>query len=409
MKKAIPPILLLIMIIDLLTLTGCWDRKDIENRGYVLGIAVDSYSPKDTKAKGHEAKKEEFEETETAIGQPIYEMTVQIPIIKRSPSLAALGAGGSSGGNEPKTWQISQVGNAFISMEREMESRTSLTLYYEHLQVLVLSDKVLKDGLHNMVDFFLRHREMRTSVSLFVAEGSAKKILEVVPQEEDHAATYLFELPINADKNSRIAYKHNLGEAMNCLRSGDAFILPRVEASKDEIKITGGALIKDGKMAGWADELDIEVINVMADKYQGGTVIGRLPGSDEGIIIMEVTSSKTKVTPVIKDGELSFDVHVKMKGKYAEQVGVTSGGLVDIEYIKECEKEFAKTIETRCKKTIEKMQKECNVDVFQLNRKVRTQKPAYWEEVKDEWDEIFPNLDINVKADVTIQMIGVMK
>ena len=34
-----------------------------------------------------------------------------------------------------------------------MESRTSLTLYYEHLQVLVLSDKVLQDGLDKMIDF----------------------------------------------------------------------------------------------------------------------------------------------------------------------------------------------------------------------------------------------------------------
>ena len=124
---------------------------------------------------------------------------------------------------------------------------------------------------------------------------------------------------------------------------------------------------------------------------------------------MEVNSAKTKVTPIIKDWELSFDVYVKVKGKYAEQVGVTSGGRVDKEYIKECEKEFARTIERRCRITIEKMQKEYNVDVFQLSRKVRTQKPAYWEEVKDQWDEIFPNLDINVRADVTIQLIGVMK
>jgi len=407
MKKAKPVIVLLLIIVCMLLFTGCWDRKDIENRGYVLGIAVDSYTPKNSQTKGDEEKKQEFEETQTAIGEPLYEMTVQLPIIKRSPSLAASGAGSSDG--QPKTWQITQTGNDFISMEREMESRTSLTLYYEHLQVLILSDKVLKDGLNNMIDFFLRHREMRTSVSLFVAEGSAKKILEVVPQEEDHSATYLFELPINADKNARIAYKHNLGEAMNCLRSGDAFVLPRVEASKDEIKIKGGALIKDGKMAGWADELDIEAINILADAYKGGTVVGSLPRNDKAIVVMEVTSAKTKVIPIIKDGELSFDVDIKVKGKYAEQVGVTSGGRVDKNFIEQCEKEFAKTIETRCKKTIEKMQKEYNVDVFQLSRKVRTEKPAYWEEVKDNWDEIFPNLDINVKADVTIQLIGVMK
>ncbi|NLN41382.1 MAG: Ger(x)C family spore germination protein, partial [Clostridiales bacterium] len=131
MKKAKPVIVLLLIIVCMLLFTGCWDRKDIENRGYVLGIAVDSYTPKNSQTKGDEEKKEEFEETKTAIEEPIYEMTVQLPIIKRSPSLSASGAGSSDG--QPKTWQITQTGNDFISMEREMESRTSLTLYYEHL------------------------------------------------------------------------------------------------------------------------------------------------------------------------------------------------------------------------------------------------------------------------------------
>ncbi len=162
-------------------------------------------------------------------------------------------------------------------------------------------------------------------------------------------------------------------------------------------------------MVGWADELDIEAINFLVDKYQGGTVVGHVPGNKEGNIIMEVTNSKTKITPIIENSELSFDIHIKAKGKYAEQVGVTSGGLVDKEFIKECEKEFARTIEMRCRQTIEKMQKQYNIDVFQLNRRVRTQKPAYWEEVKDHWDDIFPNLKINIKAEVKIELIGVMK
>ena len=107
-------------------------------------------------------------------------------------------------------------------------------------------------------------------------------------------------------------------------------------------------------MIGWADELDIEVINILADKYKGNCHWA-YAGNSEGHIVMEVTGAKTKIIPVIENGELSFDVDVKVKGKYAEQMGVTSGGLVDRAYIEECEKEFAKTIEKRCRQTIEKI------------------------------------------------------
>ena len=411
-RTRVKKVIHIFIIISLLICTGCWDRKDIEDRGYVLGIAIDPHIPEtamEDKA-GDKAKETEFQHMDMFINKPIYDMTIQIPIIKKSPTLAASGGGGGQeSGGPAKSLQITQSGDTFISMEREMESRVSLTLFYEHLQVIVISDSVAKEGLDKVVDFFLRHREMRSKVDLFIAEGSAKKLLEVVPKIEDHSATYLHKLPVNSDRNSRIVYKASLGETTNCIRARDDFILPKVEATKDEIKIKGGALFKKGKMVGWADEMDVESINFIRNLYRGGVVVGHRPGDKPGFITMEITKSKAKVKPIIEGDELRFDVSIKVQGEYAGQIDFPSGRYVNDDFIEQCEKEFARAIEEQCNSTIKKMQKEYSADVFQFNKILRTQKPAYWDEIKEDWDKIFPDVKINISTQAKLKLVGNMR
>ena len=78
----------------MLLLAGCWDHIDIEQRGYVLGVAIDAYPPmpgKDEKAASEETPPEEEEKIEmmeTHTGKPSYAMTIQMPILRKNPQPA---------------------------------------------------------------------------------------------------------------------------------------------------------------------------------------------------------------------------------------------------------------------------------------------------------------------------------
>ena len=397
-----------LIIICLLICTGCWDRKNIEDRGYILGIAIDAHSlEKDAEQKPPDKMKEtDFGRIDMTTGKPEYDMTVQLPIVKKSPTVSASGGGGEGGGGESMSWQITQSGDSFLSMEREMESRVSLTLFYEHLQAIIISDDIARAGLDKMIDFFLRDREMRSNVGLFIAATPAKNLLEVIPRVEDHSATYLHELPTNSERNSRVVYKSGLGETVICIREGNDFVLPWIEATKDEIKMKGGALFKKGKMIGRADEVDIESINLIRNMYRGGVVVARRPDDKTGLIVMDVFGAKTKIKPIIQGDELKVDVYISIRGQYAEQIG--SGGIDDLsdKFIEQCERAFSNEIEKQCNRTIRKMQKEYNIDVFQLNKLLRTQKPGYWHEIKEDWDRIYPDVEINVHVKSDVRLVG---
>ncbi|HOB19311.1 MAG TPA: Ger(x)C family spore germination protein [Candidatus Atribacteria bacterium] len=401
--------LILVLVILTIPLAGCWDRVDIDMRGYVLGIALDAYPPNPigqntSELEASPEEEEPLEKMETQAGRPKYAMTVQLPMLKNSQTAGSGPTGGGFDGSS--TWEITQIGDSFISMNREMATRTSLLMYYEHLQVIIISDEIARQGLEKVMDFFLRDPEMRRRVKIFISKGEAKRILDVLPRIEDYASMYLSLIPLNVKKTSRMATDTDLGELIINIHSGLDFVLPKVEAIKDEIKSSGGAAIKNGKMVGWLTELELEAVKLMRNLYRGGVITVRTPGEEEGLNVLEVTKAKSTIKPSIKDNVPHFDIRIKVEGNYAEDVNIHTHGQLDMEYIRMLERTFKKEIESLCTRTIKRMQEEYGADVLQLKRILQTKAPAYWKKIADQWDEIYPSASISITADVTVSLLG---
>lgn len=201
-------------------------------------------------------------------------------------------------------------------------------------------------------------------------------------------------------------FLERLGELIINIHSGLDFVLPKVEAIKDEIKSSGGAAIKNGKMVGWLTELELEAVKLMRNLYRGGVITVRTPGEEEGLNVLEVTKAKSTIKPSIKDNVPHFDIRIKVEGNYAEDVNIHTHGQLDMEYIRMLERTFKKEIESLCTRTIKRMQEEYGADVLQLKRVLQTKAPAYWKKIADQWDEIYPSASISITADVTVSLLG---
>lgn len=397
-------------------LTGCWDRIEIENRAYILGVAIDKYPPipqtdRESKLETSEAEEEKFEMMELHSGEPMYAMTVQVPIIKKAnltvpTSAGGSGGGGGGGGEASRTWDITQVGNSFFEMNRELASRMSFIPYYEHLQTIILSEEVATQGIKDVLDFFVRDPEMRRRTKIFISPGYAKSILDVTPRIEDYPSVYLAEIPLNSSVSARIIYRTDLGEAVQNIQAGLDFILPKVESTKDELKVCKAVVFKGDKMVGELSELEIEALKLIRNVYKGGVITAQNPADTEGIIALEVTKVKSKIIPVVNGQKVGFTVNLNIEGNYAENINMDAYQKIDTEYLAEVEKVFSAYIEQQCVDTVKRVQKDFNADIFQFNNILKTQKPAYWKQVKERWYDIFPGIDVQVKARVTIRQVG---
>jgi Ger(x)C family germination protein len=405
-------ILLSFLVISLVLITGCWDWIDIEKRGYVLGLAIDDYesisqegSSSDQKEKGPEDKKK-FEQMELHQGQPIYALTAQIPVIKNSSIISSNSVGNGQG---PATWEITQAGNSFIGMNRQMQSRTNLSLYYEHLQVIIISENAARKGLENIIDFFVRDPEMRRRVRIFISKGEAKKILQVKPFIDDHAALYISSIPENARKSSRIIAKTDLGEVIKFVHGGYDFVLPMAESTENEINASGGAIFKGDKMVGWVSEVELEAIKMMRNIYIGGVLTVAIPDTENATATLEITKSKCKIKPVIEKDKLSFDLTINITGNYAEEVNYHTHGQLNEEFLKKLQKAYEREVEMMCRRTMEKLQKEYEADAIQLKKIVQKEEPEFWKINGKNWYEIYPASEIRINANVNINLVGLKK
>ncbi|MNY41191.1 Spore germination protein A3 precursor [compost metagenome] len=57
---------------------------------------------------------------------------------------------------------------------------------------------------------------------------------------------------------------------------------------------------------------------------------------------------------------------------------------------------------------ITKVQKEFGTDVFGFNQTFNRQHPLQWKKVKEQWDTIFPNIEIKVNVNINVKYVGLV-
>ena len=114
--------------------------------------------------------------------------------------------------------------------------------------------------------------------------------------------------------------------------------------------------------------------------------------------------------PVIKDDEITMKIKIKVMGNYAEYVNKDIQDITADTLIPKLQQNFEREIARNCAATINTFQNKYKTDVFQFCQTIQADEPAYWEKVSGDWeDSIFPNMDVIIDVDVSIQLTGTSK
>src|SRR5690625_3939577 len=119
----------------ILLLTGCWDQVNIEDRGFVAGIAIDQ---SDDKTSDYN----------------------QITVMNQFVLPAKIGDIEKGGGEENPFTNLSASGYSLSQIGQELSSLTARQPFYEHLKVIVFSEELAREPgvFESLVDVFIRYR-----------------------------------------------------------------------------------------------------------------------------------------------------------------------------------------------------------------------------------------------------------
>ena len=160
----------LIIIILCFALCGCADYAELNKLSIVTAIGID---------------KSEDE----------YEVTL---LIANSPKAET-----SSKEGEAKTTVYQGKGKSIAEAVKIIDKKTPKQLYFSHINVVVISEEIGKEGFLNIADWLIRHPQTRNRFHLMqVNNNKAGDVLKIISPLESFPSQSIATL-IESNKNSR--------------------------------------------------------------------------------------------------------------------------------------------------------------------------------------------------------------
>ncbi|SFF07783.1 spore germination protein [Paenibacillus algorifonticola] len=373
---------LLLIIVFPLLLAGCWDRNEIEETGIALGIGID------------------FPDEQEKGARPIIAMTHQFALPNQFSE--------STSSKVQKDYvNMSSKGPIVFDNIRELSTRSARPPNYEHLQVIVISEKAARAiDLKNVINFFLRNTETRRSIRVVLSHGKASDIFQQQKSTKTPALE-LRELTDNYRKTLRIPPPLTLGNMSEHLTGQSSFVMQSAASSPEGAKLSGGAVIKGttARMIGFLSETETVGVNwLLGGNHSNGIVEGVEPNSGAmlGYEVRKITSS---IQPIVQGDNISFRVKIKTTGKLREDWAFP-GDAFDADFINRAEQATAAKIKQIAEKALAKTQRQYKVDVAHFGKRLSIKQPAVWKRVKDGWEERFSRMPVSIEVEVDIQEFG---
>jgi spore germination protein len=379
--------------------SGCWDRVEIEEKGFVIGVAIDFPPSKEVEEKAKE----------TAPGKPVgkrrYSLTQQF-VLPGGMQGEGGGQGGSTSGDA--FLNLTAEGDSMFEIVRSVAARTSRSPFYEHIKIIVISEDVAKSGgFADTLDYFIRHPEMRRGTKVLISKGEARKVLEINPKTERLPVMYINSISRNQFKNARMLPPTLIGDVHEQLLKGESYTIQRVTAGKNEVKIAGLAVFHghNNKMIGWLGEEETEGRNFITGEIRGGLVEAKI---GDNLVIYEIKKAQHKVTADVRNKDnIKFKISIETEGRISESLETQD--YLQPQVLEKVEREVSEQIERLANDAINKSHKVFKVDVLELGTYLNQTHYDVWKQIKDEWDHgrnYYAKSKIEVEATADIRSMG---
>lgn len=375
-KRAAAGVLLLPMLA--MFLTGCWDNKELDELFIMTGVAMDVADDPDQ-----------------------ISVTVQVANIQRGESGSA--ESGPSDGDS--TIVLNAEGDSLLNCISQMNRDSNHKLIFQHNQIRLFGIELAQQGIKKHLDMIMRDQKARLEVPLAVVDGRAEAALTAELSQSPISGIFLGELFEDLSDMS-VKYRVRLIDFVQQLLDGAAApVLPIIKVTggsdKPEIKLDGMAVFHDDKMIGrLSNEETLGYIWSFGGVERSNIEVW--DGTSRAGLYVAKLDCKREVT-LRPDGGVRVTITVNSVVGAAEVYGfadMTPPELLQhLEYLAQ---EEIKNRITECYMVARSM----NADIFGFGTMVYKQYPKQWNEMKERWNEVFADIELNVEATVNIPGTG---
>ena len=358
----------------MLLICGCWDDYELNALFIVTGIALDS-------------------------SQNPSQMDISVQIAKPHPS----SEGKSDSENEPVILMNTTAPTMSDALS-VFNRNSNRTLMLQHNQVLLLGKSLAEDNIIKHLDLFMRDQETRMEVLVMVVDGRAEDIINAQLEQDSISGMFLARLITDLTTASSHYQIRMIDFVSRLLDESVAPIAPIVSLKenngKQEIVMNGMAVFDNERMIGQLTNDEVTgYIWAMGDVSRGEVSFS----TEWGTAVLNISSLTAK-------REISFDnekVQVNLSIKAQLHIGQISG----FKYISM--EELMAHLQTSAEQAIRdkimnsfEISKTLNADIFGFGRSIYRTYPSEWKKIREEWETVYQNLELDVNVDAHIATTG---
>jgi len=365
---------MILLMLSLLTLSGCWSRNEVEDLAMLTGGAIDYSSEK---------------------GQEKY---VGQWLIISPPSSSNSDGGASSS----KSADLVYKGEAKTFMESITDLNKQLPRLQtsSHVIFTIYGENLAKTATAKVAENLLRFPESRPNQLLFVTKGNAGSFLQAKPV----LVSNLFK---QIKKQEEIALRTGVSRGVTLLEFCQWLLSPDRDPVLPQIKwnngnqsnsllIEGFGVFRSDKLIGWLDKDESTGYLFLTQDLKDGIMPFEF-GYGSQMITYHVGASKHKIKAKWVNGKPVFRITIQTLGAIPE----TANFQITTKDVSKIEAAAAESVRVKALKSISKA-REYDSDFLGLMQHLHRYEPSAWKEVETDWRKAFRQAEIEVEVQAKV-------
>lgn len=375
---------ILLVVMTMFLLTGCWDKRNMEDRSYVITMGVDKY-------RGDEKNR--------------YVLSLG------SAEISALSGGTKDAGESEPEGDITAIqveGSTLAEAIHRADCFHSRKMYLGQLKTVIFGKTLLEDKelFLNALDELERNPDISEKTILLASRGSAMDCVEIVLHEDTSTGLFIWDFYKNTAQDVAVTEKMDLETFLMDLRNSNGQgILPQVHVEKDKIRFGGGTALANFALCGDLSDEQERGMLLLKEKGKGAVYGGRWQNS---IVPFSVYKNNTDFSFEEKGDSLVCQIDMDVDGSIDGKDFFANSLFKDKE-IKKLEDLFGNVIKTEIENTIKIAQEGYKQDILNISSKLHQKKPKLYEKYGANPNVSFQNMTFDVNVKVNVQTIGVVQ
>lgn len=361
-----------LLIINILSLSGCWGYKEINDLPIVIGAAVDRLSDEEYLLTVEVLKTSEIVESSRKIDKVLLQTT----------------------------------GKTIFDALRKLIVKNGNFLYWANMKIMLISRDIAEQDIVSVLDLFYRDIEVRAETRVLIAKDKAADIFKKNESKDEPTSMHILNIMDNSKKLSKI-YPLKMYEIIDVIAIEEKdFILPMLSVKdideKDKDINLQSAVFKKNRMIGTLNGEEVQTYILLSNNEEGGIRVNEISKDEDTKISYEVEKSTAKIKPIYENGEITINIDV-ITDVFIAEVMNYKFSIVE-ENVREYMKErLEEDIKYKSMEFLSKIQSELNSDILGFGGLIKIKYPRTWKEKREQWDEIFPKIHTNINVKVNFK------